>query len=132
MLKILQHFRSSLSYQCLKRSLFCLFLSGRFTNVLLSLYANIVWQRMPRRVCANAQTRKSFRYSLTQSMDVGEDSGRKVSTSCPAGYVKMCMLARGQHLGLSIHLDPLLSMRAAKDMANSAQTRLSLRCSTMR
>ena len=32
---ILQYFRPSLSYQLLLRSLFCLFLSGRFTQVLL-------------------------------------------------------------------------------------------------
>ena len=32
---ILQYFRPSLSYQLLLRSLLCLFLSGRFTQVLL-------------------------------------------------------------------------------------------------
>ena len=34
---ILQYFRPSLSYRFLLRSLFCLFLSGRFTQVLLYL-----------------------------------------------------------------------------------------------
>ena len=38
---ILQYFRPSLSYQLSLRSLFCLFLSGRFTPVLLYIYANI-------------------------------------------------------------------------------------------
>ena len=35
MLPILQYFRPSLSYHLSSRSLFCLFLSGRFTQVLL-------------------------------------------------------------------------------------------------
>ena len=35
---ILQNFRPSLSYHLSLRSLFCLFLSGRFTQVLLYLY----------------------------------------------------------------------------------------------
>ena len=35
---ILQYFRLSLSYQLLLRSLFCLFSSGRFTQVLLYMY----------------------------------------------------------------------------------------------
>ena len=35
---ILQYFRPSLSYQLLLRSWFCLFLSGRFTQVLLYFY----------------------------------------------------------------------------------------------
>ena len=35
---ILHYFRSSLNYQLLLRSLFCLFLSDRFTQVLLHIY----------------------------------------------------------------------------------------------
>ena len=38
---ILQFFRPSLSYQLLLRSLFCIFLSGRFTQVLLYIIAKI-------------------------------------------------------------------------------------------
>ena len=35
---ILQYFRPTLGYHLLLRSLFCLFLSGRFTQVLLYVY----------------------------------------------------------------------------------------------
>ena len=35
---ILQYFRPSLRYQLLLRSLFCLFLSGRFTHILLYIF----------------------------------------------------------------------------------------------
>ena len=40
---ILQYFRPSLSHHLLLRSLFCLFLSGRFTQVLL--YTSLVWKQ---------------------------------------------------------------------------------------
>ena len=39
---ILQYFRPLLSYHLLLRSSFCLFLSDRFTQVLLYMYVNII------------------------------------------------------------------------------------------
>ena len=43
---ILQYFRPSLSYHLLLRSLFCLFLNDRFTQVLYLLYSFIAFSRI--------------------------------------------------------------------------------------
>ena len=50
---ILQYFRSSLSYQLLLRSLFCLFLSGPFTQALLYIKYGLFYRKCSKIVVLN-------------------------------------------------------------------------------
>ena len=61
---ILQYFRPSLSYGLSLRSLFCLVLIGRFTQVLLYIFAQSA------RISLNI----TYHYSFFQAMDVKPDA----------------------------------------------------------
>ena len=65
---ILQYFRPSLSYRLLLRSLFCLFLSGRLTQVLLYTYFIFLAQNMTASTRSRINTRTPTRTPRTQTL----------------------------------------------------------------
>ena len=64
---LLQYFRPSLSYQLLLRSLFCLFLSDRFIQVILYVYdANVLCKVLTKR--SSKQTNLNQKYKISHNL----------------------------------------------------------------
>ena len=83
---ILQYFRSSLSYHLSLSSLFCLFLSGHFTQVLLY---PICKQGRLRPACASEHSHCKHTQTDRQNVDTQMKTHTKLWTSSPNGYT-MC------------------------------------------